>query len=197
MPEPDVREQQKSDKTFDWGHWIPCIDSIPVGQVQTTLLTNLLVDRSFTVFTMPKPFDWYIFGFGASWAGTDLLDSIIQVANLSERENVSTRFLPATALLGQPTQYNPGWLPLQCGYDEMPHIHKFWAWGTLNTEDSEYGIGAWYNSKKLNFIAPFKLPQGEQLRFIVGNRCTGTFADTTITVVGQRWMPWDQEGPLV
>lgn len=189
-------KNQATDHTFEFGHWIPCYHAIPVGQVQSDGSADLLEDRSFTVFTMPQPFDWYVFGFASDWSQSFLLDTIIHVAYMGEKENVSTRFLPASALLGRPNQYNPGWLPLQCGYDEGPKIHKAWAWGALETEQSEYGIGIWYDSKARNFIAPFRVPQGEQLRFIVGNRCDEDFEDTTLTVVGMRWMPWDQGGIL-
>lgn len=195
-PVPDIRNQKIEDKLFEFGHWIPCIEAIQVGELQSNGTATLMLNRSYTVFTQAKPFDWYVFGFSANWSIDDLIDTIVQVANLAERENTSTRFQPGCEIFGTPQQASPGYMPLQMGVSEVPHIRRAWAWGTLETEEGEYGIGAWYDRRKQDFIAPIKVPQGEQLRFIVGNRCTENFEDTVIGVVGQRWQPWDQGGRL-
>lgn len=185
----------KDAKTVDNGRWVPSIDVIQVGSYSavTNRASDLLLNHSYRVFTQPKPFDWYVFGFAANWAIDLVIDTFIDLANLSVRENLTNRFINGGGFLGVPTNITAGWQPMQVGHHEINGLHKWWAWGEMTTADFELGAEICIDRNKPQWVAPYVLASGKQFRFILQNHCAQNFTDTKLSVIGQRWLPWDAE----
>jgi hypothetical protein len=188
-------DQNRESKTIDNGRWIPSMDVVTVGSFLTdaNLSADFLLDHSYRVFTQPKPFDWYLFGFAANWAIDFTVDTFIDVADLSVRENMTSRFITGGHFLGVPTNITAGWMPMQIAHHEITGVHKFWAWAEAYTSDWEVGLEVCANRDKPQWIAPYMLPAGKQLRLILQNHCAEDFEDTKLSMIGQRWLPWDAE----
>lgn len=183
-------------KVLDNGRWIPSYDVLAVGTFTsaTSGVPSMLLNHSYRVFTRPRPFPWYVFGFSANWETDQLQDTLIDVADMSKRENMCGGFFAASALLGTEAQLNPGWLPLQYAAYEIEGLHKFWAEATLENPAFKTGLKFWIDrDKQARFIAPYVMHPGKIMRFIVANRCEGDFEGSLLTVVGMRWLNWDAE----
>lgn len=190
----------------DFGRWIPSIDAIPTGtpEAATSPYRDMLQNYSYYVYTLPRPFDWYVYGFAINCTAVQVVSVMIQVSCDEERENLSLRVIDAGAVLGWPVQtpevsetcqINSHWLPIPSAFcfDEGRGI---WGWFNVESESLNWGASAWANGKRCRVERPpFKVTSGQQIRFIISNRFTGELPNTVISVVGTRWLPWEGDNP--
>lgn len=193
----------------DFGRWIPSFDSLPVGtpEAATSPYRDLLQNYSYYIYTTPRPFDWYVFGFGINCLSIQVVSLSLSVSDDEWRENLSLSTLDASAVLGWPrfnpegtggavVQFNPHWLPLPGAYCFDEDKGTAWGWVEAKTDEWDFGISAHVQRKKCRIQRPpFRVSSGRQIRFIVANRFTQMLPTQNITVVGVRWLPWDSDAP--
>lgn len=194
----------------EYGRWVPSYDAIPAGTPEsaTSPYRDLLQNHSYYLYTVARPFDWYVFGFGINCLAIQVISLQISVSTDEERENLSLRTIDASAVLGWPTsnpegdggtdvQFNPHWLPLPgatCFDDSKGGVY---GWVEAEGESFDLGISAHAKRKGCKFQRPpYKVSTGKQLRFILANRFTAILPDQCLVVVGARWLPWEGDQPV-
>lgn len=192
----------------DYGRWIPSYDSLPTGtpDAATSPYRDMLQNHTYNVYSSPKPFDWFVYGFAINVTSVQVVSIQIQISTDEEKENLSLRVIDAGAVLGWPVatpevgggetcQINSHWLPLPSAYcfDEGGGA---WGWINVETDRGDIGAAAWANRKNCRIERPpYKVTSGKQLRFIIANRFTAVLPDTNVTVIGARWLPWEGDEP--
>jgi len=193
----------------DYGRWIPSIDSLPTGTPEsaTSPYRDMLLNHSYYIYSTPKPFDWFVYGFGLNRTAVQIVGVDISISTDEERENLSLRTIDASAVLGYATQtpeigtgtvqINPHWLPLPGAYCFEERGDGIWGWFNAETEGGgEFGGALWAGRKNCRISRPpYKVTSGKQLRFIIANRFTAELPNTVISVMGTRWLPWSGDAP--
>lgn len=197
MPE---TQDEKIVSNFDLGRWAPSIDTIAVGSPSAGKIgdpTTLAAGRSYYVYTEPKPFDWYVFKFAFSWNENNQ-SLFMNIADMGEDEAMMLSSGPMSGLFGNPTQAFGAPLPYQYGYLEPEASKKRWAWAfRVGSVEIDLWWGRGTGDIANQFIAPYKVLQGNSLRFIVQNKSTVTdVANASLAIVGARWLKWGGEVEL-
>lgn len=193
----------------DYGRWIPSYDALPVGtpSAATSPYRDLLQNHSYYIYTVPRPFDWFVYGFGINCLSIQVVALTLSISTDEEKENLSLRTIDASAVLGWPianpegdggndAQFNPHWLPLPGAHCFDESKGGIWGWVEAQGEEFNAGISAHVSRKKCRIERPpYKVTTGKQLRFILANRFTAILPTQCVTVVGARWLPWEGDQP--
>lgn len=190
-----------------WGRWIPSYDSLPTGtpDAATSPYRDMLQNHTYYIYTTPRPFDWYVYGFAINTTAVQVVSINIDVSVDQSRENLSSRTIDAGAVLGWPVnapepgetcQINSHWLPIPSAHCFDEEVGGVWGWFDVETEHNNFGMSAWAGRRKCRIERPpYKVNSGNQFRFKIANRFTAVLPDTTVSVVGIRWLPWRGDDP--